>query len=82
MLSTANISAWTSVCDDNALMRGLLESFFRYEYQLTAAFHKYVFLEDLAAQRRDFAHRASLMSFSAILTYGTGCVHSIFHRPD
>lgn len=53
-LSTVKISAWTTVCDDDVLMRKLLASFLHCEYSFTAAFQKDLFLEDLASQRQDF----------------------------
>lgn len=68
-LSTANVSAWTSVCDDNALMRNLLASFFRCEYQFTAAFQKDLFLEDLVAGRQDFCS-----SLLVNIVFGYSCV--------
>lgn len=53
-LSNARPSLWTTICDDDVLMRDLLGSFFRCEYHFTAAFQKDYFLEDMAAQRQDF----------------------------
>ncbi|KAL1869360.1 hypothetical protein Daus18300_005572 [Diaporthe australafricana] len=53
-LSDLKLSAWTSVCKDDGLMRQLLEHFFRCEYQFTAAFQKDLFLEDVDARRTDF----------------------------
>lgn len=53
-LSDVKLSAWTSVCKDDGLMRQLLGDLFRCEYQFTAAFQKDLFLEDIAARRTDF----------------------------
>lgn len=53
-LSHVNISSWTSVCDDDVLMRNLLGGWLHCEYHFTAAFQKDLFLEDMAAQREDF----------------------------
>lgn len=69
-LSQANLTYWTSVCDDNVLMRELLLIWFRCEYQFTAAFHKDLFLEDLVNQREDFC--SSLM-VNIILAYSCVC---------
>lgn len=54
LLYDAKVSLWTSVCDDDVLMRDLLAVFLRCEYQFTAAFQKDLFLEDLTARRTDF----------------------------
>jgi hypothetical protein len=54
LLSDVKVSPWTSVCDDDKLMRDLLSVLFRCEYQFTAAFHKDLFLEDMSARRTDF----------------------------
>lgn len=53
-LSDAKISQWTAVCKDDALMRELLGTWLRCEYQFTAAIQKDYFLEDMIAGRRDF----------------------------
>ncbi|KAF9771796.1 hypothetical protein IL306_010542 [Fusarium sp. DS 682] len=54
LLSDIKVSAWTRVCDDDKLMRVLLGVLFHCEYQFAAAFHKDLFLEDMAAGRSDF----------------------------
>lgn len=54
LLSDVKLSPWTSICDDDKLMRDLLSVLFRCEYHFTAAFHKDLFLEDMAARRKDF----------------------------
>lgn len=54
LLFNARPSLWTTICDDDVLMRDLLETFFRCEYHFTAAFQKDYFLEDMVAQRQDF----------------------------
>lgn len=53
-LSDVKISSWTTVCDDDVLMRDLLREFLRCEYYFTAVFQKDLFLEDMALQREDF----------------------------
>jgi hypothetical protein len=65
-LSDVKVSFWTTVCDDNVLMRELLSVLFRCEYQFTAAFQKDLFLEDMAAQRKDFC---SSLLVNAVLAY-------------
>ncbi|KAJ8129557.1 hypothetical protein O1611_g4074 [Lasiodiplodia mahajangana] len=54
LLSDVRPSLWTSVCDDDTLMRDLLRVFFRCEYHFTSSFQKDYFLEDMAAQRKEF----------------------------
>lgn len=54
LLSDVKPSLWTPVCSDDALMRNLLSVLFRCEYQFTAAFQKDLFLQDMAAERKDF----------------------------
>ena len=49
-LSDVRISSWTSVCNDDVLMRDLISGWLRCEYHFTAAFQKGLFLEDMAAQ--------------------------------
>lgn len=53
-LSNVKISSWTTVCEDDVLMRDLLGGFLRCEYHFTAIFQKDLFLEDMAEQREDF----------------------------
>lgn len=53
-LADVRVSPWTAICDDDALMRDLLGVFFHCEYHFTAAFQKDLFLQDMAAQRKDF----------------------------
>ncbi|PVH97901.1 hypothetical protein DM02DRAFT_630684 [Periconia macrospinosa] len=53
-LSNVKFSVWTSVCRDEALMRDLLKAWLRCEYLFTAAIQKDLFLEDMAAGRKDF----------------------------
>jgi hypothetical protein len=65
-LTSADISAWTTVCSDNTLMRDVLSKFLRCEYQYIAAFQKDLFLEDLALQRDEFC---SSLLVNAVLGY-------------
>lgn len=53
-LLDAKISAWTSVCDNDTLMRDLLSSWLRCEYSFTAAFQKNLFLQDLVTGNDEF----------------------------
>ena len=71
LLADVNVSPWTSVCDDNRLMRNLLNHLFRCEYQFTAAFQKDWFLEDMAAQGHDFC---SQLLVNVVLAYA--CVRT------
>jgi len=65
-LSHVKISLWTSVCDDDVLMRNLLSGWLQCEYQFTAVFQNNLFLEDMAAQRKDFC---SSLLVNVILGY-------------
>lgn len=70
-LSNARPSLWTTICDDDVLMRDLLGVFFRCEYHFTAAFQKDLFLEDMIAEREDFC---SPLLVNVTLAYS--CVQS------
>lgn len=65
-LSDAKISSWTSVCDDDCLMRELLLVFLRCEYQFAAAFQKDLFFQDMAAGQHDFC---SSLLVNIVLAY-------------
>lgn len=65
-LSEVKPSSWTTVCDDDVLMRDLLSVFFRCEYQFSAAFQKDLFLEDMAAHRQDLC---SSLLVNVVLAY-------------
>lgn len=69
-LTDIKISPWTNVCDDDALMREILEIWFRCEYQFTAVFQKDLFLEDLAAGKTEFC---SPLLVNIILAYASVC---------
>ncbi|KAK5651249.1 hypothetical protein OQA88_12657 [Cercophora sp. LCS_1] len=53
-LETAQLSKWTSVNDDDALLRDLLHSYFRLQHPMFPFFHKDHFLDDLIAGRHRF----------------------------
>lgn len=67
-LTDIKIAPWTNVCDDEAVMRELLEIFFRCEYQFTSAFHKDYFLDDLATGNADFC---SPLLVNLVLAYAS-----------
>lgn len=76
-LSQVKVSYWTSVCQDDELMRNLLSVWFHCEYQFTAAVQKDLFLEDMAAQREEFCS-----SLLVNIMLGYACVrHSTCERP-
>ncbi|RBA17838.1 hypothetical protein FPRO05_10856 [Fusarium proliferatum] len=79
LLSDVKVSAWTSVCDDDKLMRDLLTVLFRCEYHFTAAFHKDLFLEDMAARRKDFC---SSLLVNVTLAYACVCYPSFTNRVE
>ncbi|KJZ79148.1 hypothetical protein HIM_01299 [Hirsutella minnesotensis 3608] len=78
-LSDVKVSLWTTVCSDDTLMRQLLAALFRCEYQFTAAFHKDLFLEDMAAQRSDFC---SPLLVNIVLAYSCVCHPSLRDRAE
>ncbi|PHH86631.1 hypothetical protein CDD83_9949 [Cordyceps sp. RAO-2017] len=69
-LSKTKPSAWTSVCDDDAFMNGLLAAWFRSEYSSQSPVHKNFFLEDMASQRSTFC---SSLLVNAVLAYACIC---------
>ncbi|KAF4333352.1 nitrogen assimilation transcription factor nit-4 [Fusarium beomiforme] len=77
LLSNVKVSAWTSVCDDDKLMRDLLSVLFRCEYLFTAAFQKDLFLEDMAARRTDFC---SSLLVNVTLAYACVCYPDFSNR--
>jgi hypothetical protein len=76
-LSDARPSLWTTICDDDVLMRDILAVFFRCEYHFTAAFQKDYFLEDMAAQRGDFC---SSLLVNVTLAYSCVQYFHIFQK--
>ncbi|KAM3472652.1 hypothetical protein MY8738_008766 [Beauveria namnaoensis] len=66
-LRDAKMAPWTSVCDDEALMRELLGIFFGCEYQFTSAFHKDYFLDE-ATGRTEFC---SSLLVNFVLAYAS-----------
>ncbi|KAH7109611.1 putative C6 transcription factor [Dendryphion nanum] len=78
-LSHVKVSSWTSVCDDDVLMRNILGSWLLCEYQFTAAFQKDLFLEDLAANRKDFC---SSLLVNAMLGYACICYSQFTNRAE
>lgn len=68
-LSSVKISSWTSVCDDDVLMRDILGRWLQCEYHFTAAFQKDLFLEDMILLREDFCS-----SLLVNVTLGYACV--------
>jgi hypothetical protein len=70
-LSTIKTKTWTSVIDDDSLLRELLQHFFLLEYIWLPAFHKDYFLEDMANEQRRFC---SSLLVNAVLA--AACVSS------
>ncbi|KAI8723046.1 Zn(2)-C6 fungal-type domain-containing protein [Fusarium sp. LHS14.1] len=79
LLSNVKTSAWTTVCNDDVLMRDLLGVLFRCEYQFTAAFQKDLFLEDMAANRKDFC---SSLLVNIVLAYACVCYPGFSNRAE
>ncbi|KAK2604444.1 hypothetical protein N8I77_007374 [Diaporthe amygdali] len=78
-LSDARPSLWTTICDDDVLMRDLLGVFLRCEFHFTAAFQKDYFLEDMAAQREDFC---SSLLVNVTLAYSCCCYSRFENRAE
>ncbi|RTE84556.1 hypothetical protein BHE90_000851 [Fusarium euwallaceae] len=70
LLSAAKPSTWTAVCANDALMRELLNVYFRCEYLPHTAFQKDYFLEDMASGRDTFC---SSLLVNALLAYTCIC---------
>ena len=70
-LMDVKLSQWTTVCDDNDLMRSLLQVWFRCEYQFSASFQKDLFLEDMASGQTDFC---SPLLVNVVLAYACVCI--------
>jgi len=75
-LASARPSAWTSVCNDDVLMRRLLSTYLRCEYHVTMAFQKDLFLEDMEAGRDEFC---SPLLVNTVLAYA--CVSAVTKAP-
>ncbi|KAH9903958.1 nitrate assimilation regulatory protein nirA [Xylariomycetidae sp. FL2044] len=63
-------SAWTSVSDDDHLMRMLLRSYFLYEYHFLTMFHKDLFLDDMLSGSKRFC---SPLLVNAVLAQACNC---------
>ncbi|QPC71094.1 hypothetical protein HYE68_001846 [Fusarium pseudograminearum] len=79
LLDDAKVSSWTSVSNDDVLMRDLLRVMFRCEYQFTAAFQKDLFLQDMVAGREDFC---SSLLVNAVLAYACVCYPQMSNRVE
>ncbi|PTB68119.1 N-terminal fungal transcription regulatory domain-containing protein [Trichoderma citrinoviride] len=78
-LIDARISRWTSVSNDDALMREMLAVFLRCEYMFTSAFQKDYFLDDLVAKRDEFC---SSLLVNIILAYACVCSQRVSNRAE
>ncbi|ETS83860.1 hypothetical protein PFICI_05736 [Pestalotiopsis fici W106-1] len=78
-LTDVKPSLWTSVCDDDLLMRDLLGVWLRCEYQFTAAFQKDYFLEDMLVMRQDFC---SSLLVNVTLAYSCVCYPRFSDRAE
>lgn len=76
-LSDLNISAWTTVCDNNELMRNLFRRWLHCEYHFTAAFQVDLFLEDLMNLRENYCS-----SLLVNIMLGYACVRFVFCQGD
>lgn len=59
-------SLWTTVSKDDVLMRLLLASYFKHDYQIFTIFQKDYFLEDMASRNQDCC---SSLLVNAVLAY-------------
>ncbi|KAI2615137.1 hypothetical protein GGR54DRAFT_642636 [Hypoxylon sp. NC1633] len=53
-ISSMNVSSWTKVSSDNAMLRVLLQIYFVFDFPFHPFFHKDLFLEDMLAGNRRF----------------------------
>jgi len=70
LLEAAEPSKWTSVCQDDIMMRRMLAAYFSNEYQSLTAFNKDYFLRDMADRRHRFCSR---LLVNAVLAMGCFC---------
>jgi hypothetical protein len=75
-LDSVKPSKWTTVSDDDCLMRKLLHDYFLFEYDWFTFFHKDYFLEDMAAENHRFC---SPILVNALLCIG--CVSLVTSSP-
>lgn len=71
LLEAAEPSKWTSVCQDDMMMRRMLAAYFSNEYQSLTVFHKDYFLRDMADGRHRFCSR---LLVNAVLAMGCVCL--------
>jgi hypothetical protein len=67
-LDAVKPSRWTSVSDDDDLMRGVIQAYLIHEYDWFTCFHKDLFLQDMANERPRFC---SKLLVNAILASGS-----------
>jgi hypothetical protein len=71
-LDSMKPSSWTTVTDDDCLMRKLLHDYFLFEYDWFTFFHKDYFLEDMGSGNRRFC---SPLLVNAVLCIGCVSFH-------
>ncbi|KAK4190465.1 putative nitrogen assimilation transcription factor [Podospora australis] len=70
LLDSLRPSRWTTVSDDDDLMRKLIHDYLLHEYEWFTCFHKDYFLEDMANERRRFC---SSLLVNVVLCLGCFC---------
>ncbi|KAM3564357.1 hypothetical protein MY1884_000824 [Beauveria asiatica] len=81
-LTCVQIAPLTRVCDDEPLMRDLLEMSLRCEYQSKSAFHKDTFFQNLVAGRVEvlLVHAGDSNSFLCFVNHKATILFSVFHK--
>lgn len=84
LIDEARPSQWTSVTDDNGLLRRLLNSYFLREFQWFPIFHKSSFLEDMVTGANDFCSKLLVNATLARACVSHNCpisskAHRMFH---
>jgi hypothetical protein len=77
LIESAKPSLWTSVCQDDRIMRRLLRNHFLCEFYFMSALQKDLFLEDMTSQNDEFC---SSLLVNAVLAYA--CVSQTSVRAE
>ncbi|KAK5996294.1 Nitrogen assimilation transcription factor nit-4-like protein [Cladobotryum mycophilum] len=78
-LDSVKPSQWTTVCDDDIMMKDMLHNFFLYEYSWITNFHKDDFLEDMASGRTEFC---SSLLVNVLLAFASHCHLTLPYRAE
>ncbi|KEQ68599.1 hypothetical protein M436DRAFT_58083, partial [Aureobasidium namibiae CBS 147.97] len=79
LIESAKPSLWTSVCQDDDIMRRLLRNHFLCEFNFMSALQKDLFLENMNGQHGEFC---SSLLVNAVLAYACVCDLNIPNRAE